>query len=80
MYGIAKSNSRAAIKLKNKIIKSDPNNKFVKILLPDDFITEISHQDKTTFSKVTSILDMMLLVGSIATLSFMLLLLLKFYC
>ncbi|MGO4817626.1 hypothetical protein [Flavobacterium sp. W22_SRS_FP1] len=76
LYGIAESNSRTAIKLKDKIIKSDPNNKLVKILFPDDFIAEISHQDKTTFSKGTSVLDTMLLVGSIAILSFMLLLLL----
>lgn len=76
LYGIAESNSRTAIKLKDKIIKSDSNNKFVKILLPDDFIAEISHQDKTTFSKVTSVLGTMFLVGSIATLSFMLLFLL----
>jgi hypothetical protein len=76
LYGIAKSNSRTAKKLNDQIVKSDSNNEFVKILLPDDFIAEISQQDKTTFSKVTSVLDTVLLVGSIVTLSFMLLFLL----
>jgi hypothetical protein len=76
LYGIAKSNSRTAKKLKDKIVKSDSNNKFVKILLPESFIAKIYPQDKTTFSKVTSVLDTVLLVGSIVTLSFMLLLLL----
>jgi hypothetical protein len=76
LYGIAKSNSRAAKKLKDKVIKSDSNNKFVKVILPDDFIAEIYPQDKTTFNKVSSVLDTVLLVGSIVTLSFMLLLLL----
>jgi hypothetical protein len=50
LYGIAKSNSRAAKKLKDKVIKSDSNNKFVKVILPDDFIAEIYPQDKTTFN------------------------------
>jgi uncharacterized protein YcfL len=76
LYGIAKSNSRTAKKLKDKIIKTDSDGKFVKILLPDDFIDEIRNKDKTTFSKVTSVADTVLLVGSIVTLSFMLLLLL----
>jgi hypothetical protein len=76
LYGIAKSNSRTAKKLKDKVIKSDSKNKFVKVILPDDFIAEIYSQDKTTFNKVSSVLDTVLLVGSIVTLSFMLLLLL----
>lgn len=76
LYGIAKSNSRPAKKLKDKIIKSASNNKFVKIILPDNFISEIYPQDKTTFTKVSSVVDTMLLVSSIVTLSFMLLLLL----
>jgi hypothetical protein len=68
LYGIAKSNSRTAKKLKDKIIKSNSNNKFVKILLPDDFIDKIYYQDKT-MSTVSSVLNTVMLAGSIATLA-----------
>ena len=68
LYGIAKSNSRTAKKLKDKIIKSNSNNKFVKILLPDDFIDKIYYQDKTR-STVSSVLNTVMLAGSIATLA-----------
>jgi|OpeIllAssembly_1097287.scaffolds.fasta_scaffold377651_1 hypothetical protein len=68
LYGIAKSNSRTAKKLKDRIIKSDSNGKFVKILLPDNFIDKIYYQDKT-MSTVSTILDIVLVAGSIATLA-----------
>lgn len=68
LYGIAKSNSRAAKKLKDKIVKSNSNSKFVKILLPDNFIDKIYYQDKT-MSTVSSVLNTVMLAGSIATLA-----------
>jgi len=68
LYGIAKRNSRTAKKLKDKIVKTNSNSKFVKILLPDNFVDKIYYQDKT-MSTVSSILNTMLLVASIATLA-----------
>lgn len=68
LYGIAKSNSRTAKKLKDKIVKTNSNSKFVKILLPDNFVDKIYYQDKT-MSTISSVLNTLMLAGSIATLA-----------
>jgi len=69
LYGIAKSNSTTAIKLKDNIVTSNLNSKFVKIVLPDNFNDKIYYKDYKTLSTVSTILDITALIISIAALS-----------
>lgn len=47
LIGIAKRKSKTANELIDKIITKDPNSKFVKILLPENFISEVHLENKT---------------------------------
>jgi hypothetical protein len=47
LIGIAKRRSKTANDLIDKIITKDSNSKFVKILLPENFISEIHLKSKT---------------------------------
>ena len=52
LYGIAKRKSETAKKLIDLIKVDNPSSKFVKIILPDDFVKEIHLQRKGTAVKV----------------------------
>lgn len=47
IIGVAKRNSKTAVALADKIITKDATSKYVKILLPEDFISEIHLENKT---------------------------------
>ena len=47
LIGVAKRKSKTAKALMDKIITKDPNSKFVKILLPENFISEVHLESKT---------------------------------
>ena len=55
LIGIAKRRSKTAKSLMDKIISKDPNSKFVKILLPENFISEV-HLESKTQSAIATVL------------------------
>ncbi|SNR82365.1 hypothetical protein [Lutibacter flavus] len=63
LYGIAKRKSETAKKLIDRIIVDNPSSKFVKILLPDDFVKEIHLQRKGTAVKIITYTGVGILAG-----------------
>ena len=55
LIGIAKRRSKTAKSLMDKIISDDLNSKFVKILLPENFISEV-HLESKTQSAIATVL------------------------